>query len=495
MNSNFTKVDTKYNELETELRAARFNSTTLADFLAVGINTDGTLKPAPEVVNARNSFLFGFTHSPDETYQLQALGKLRDQETWKARAASNSLKESLAYKDSFGMNKILNGAKYPSTGYPAWCVFNPAKFQVDGSITPLIMSIDGKIARIRTAKEVAVTGAPNATMFIYAEYQEDGVVVATTPESPTPPYPKGTAGTDESNYLTWHTDSEKNYPAMDVKPGDILRYKPSAPALLAGDYIIETVAPGSTPQSATVQIKGLFAQSGSNLAYEIRDPLAVTLGVSATETPTAGRIYIGEADLDPTGTAIIAVRPRHFGDTFVGAWLPVDVTALTGTPIFNAGLGLSWNHYLGSDKLDVTIQASTADDGSAPVEELHTVKLSATPTVTTGLGTLAIANALTVAATLGAPGNLATDYNAGPVDAHVHPMTGTPNVNLGGSIDITGAPSASLSGDVVPYSSVAVKYTRNQIWVKNVVPSSFFRDYDGFDRQKGFVRVIITKKG
>ena len=470
LNANFTSIDTWAGAIQLEITNARFSKSSLKGFLEVAHNSDGTLKATQEIINARNSYLYGFDHGPTEDDQLAGLSQTRDLETWKARAVSPSLRDALAYRSSLTPCKILNGSKNANS-YPTWAGFTGAKVQIDGFVTPLILEIYGQICRVRTLKEVTISGGAG-TYYIYADFQNDGVSTFSSGS--------GAAGEDDLGNVRWHQDFGKNFTTEDVKVGDVLRYS-SAP--LAGDYLIDEVAPNGN--NDILQIKSLFAASGSSIAYQIRDPLAVILGFAASETAAAGRGFIAEVDFD--GVAVTAVRPRHFGDTFIGEWRAVDVSG--GAPTFEE----IWNHNLGTDKLEITIQASIANDGSQPVETLDMARISNTLGITTGLGTMAVGVGSLVVST--ALGTVAVSTNTAPPDVHTHGLVGTPSSTVSGTPSLSGVPAATLTGGVVPYSAVAAKYTRSRVWVKNVVSAAFFRDYSGVDRQTGYIRVIISKKG
>jgi hypothetical protein len=228
-------------------------------------------------------------------------------------------------------------------------------------------------------------------------------------------------------------------------------------------------------------ITGLFPQSSiSNIDYEIIDPLGVALGFSDTEVATAGRGFLVEADFD--GTAVTAVRARHFGDTFVGEWRAIDVSSV-GT------FEESWTHKLGTDKIDVTVQVSQANDGTLPIEEISLATLTNTLGVTAAIGTLAPNVVNTLAYT---PSNGTLSLTPG-----TQALTGAVAGSLSGgvAVTLTGSPTASLTGSINVAGSVKMKATRNQVWVKNVVSGVFYRDYDNVPRQTGYIRVLISKKG
>lgn len=466
VNGNFTKIDTWANGINVEIQNARFSKSTLAAFLTVGHNSDGTLKPTDEVSDARNSFVYGHKTGTADN-ELSDLSYQRDKEVWAARSGQTSLREGIAYPRSFGRQKILDGAK-DVTGAPTWGGNVSDKVVVDGSVTPLILEIDGKIGRIRTQKEVTLSGAAG-TYFIYADFNSDGESVFSAVD--------GETGLDSLSEPRVHRDVGTDFTTLNVQSGDMLRY--NSPANIAGEYLIEDVAYNS--ENDKLRIVGLFPEASiSSIDYSILDPLGVTLGFSATETPAAGRIFIAEAEFD--GASVTAVRARHFGDTFVGEWRAVDVSSAA---LFEE----IWNHRLGTDQIDVVIQASQANDGTQPVEVLSLATLTDTLGVTTDAGTLAV----NVNNTLGyTPDNGTLGLTSGD-----QTLTGVVGGTLTGDVtgSLTGDPAASLTGSINTSGSVRMKSTRNQIWVKNVVSNVFYTDYDLAPRQTGYIRVIVSKKG
>jgi hypothetical protein len=169
-------------------------------------------------------------------------------------------------------------------------------------------------------------------------------------------------------------------------------------------------------------------------------------------------MYIGEADFD--GTSVTAVRPLNFKDVYVSEWRAIDVSS---TPTFEQ----IFNHNLFGLDLEVAIQVSQANDGSQPVELMS---------LNTALNSLGV----TVNNTLVYTPEVFTPNSSG--------ATLTPS-------SLTGGVTANLTGDIVPDRSAQMKFTKTQIFVKNVGNNKFYRDYGGAQRQSGFMRVIVRKRG
>jgi hypothetical protein len=440
VNENFQKVENKIQDLDDEIIASRGSQPNLQTFLAVGHEQDGNLKPTVEVGESRASRVYGYK-DVDGFFQLDQRLNFSDFETFFARASRSNLRDRLALR---GEKIIIEGSK-SGLGLPTWLGFTDDKAIIDGSVTALEMLVSGHYQRVRTLEEVVISGAAG-TYVLYADYNPAGTIIVDGDSSAPPPAnPTGATGVDINNERIVFADSATNFTTFDVRAGDLLRILGNVS--VKGDYPIAEVAYDGNPN--WLRIIGLFRQSLSALNYVTIDPFKPTIGFVplAAATPQTNRLYIGEVDFD--GGSVTAVRPRHFRDYFVGEWRAIDVSG--GNPNFEE----IWNHRLGSTALKVTIQASLSNDGSTPVEELSLSEYTESE--------LNFANTLS--------------FNPGTTDA-----------TLTGSVTSTLDPGAKKR-------SVKARHTRNQIFVKNAVPSVFFSDYDGSPQQIGFIRVILERKG
>lgn len=450
LNDNFSDLDTWANGINNEIVEARQSTGSLKAFLEVGHDVNGNLKPTQEVAAAQSSSVYGFTAESDLGSRL----KESDLEIWRAREGYPALRDSLAMRMS-PATMIISGTK-STPGYPTWMGHTGAKAEADGSVTPLMLSIDGKICRIRTQKELTLSGG-SGVKYVYAAFQAAGVLTVDGDSG------DGTTMMDGDLNATLFSDTTRDFSSLDVKAGDILTILGLTKN--AGQYIIQEIAPGGV--TSRLKIIGKFSLVNANLSYTIHDPLAVTLGFDTTEVPATGKIYIGEADYDGVNT-VTAVRPRHFKDTFVGEWRAVDATAGGGV------IEQIYNHALGSDILDISVQASQANDGTGTVVELMAGSLTSTLGFTPGNGTLAVN--ITDGVT----------WNAGTSDAtHTGTVTGS----------LTGTVGGALSGSVNLDNAVLLQWNKNQVWVKNAVVNKFYRDYSGAVKTGGFLRVIVRKRG
>lgn len=465
VNENMEKIDTFAATFGQEVIAARGSQLSLSAFLLVAHEADGTLKPTASEAEASASQVYGYLNPDTSEFSLNDRISAGDREVFDAREGQASLRAALAFKAPVP-DQILSGSE-DGNGYPSWMGFTANKVQVDGSVDLLNLMIGGYLSRVRTLKELTITGG-SGTKYVYATFQATGAEVIDGDLSPSSGNASISSNVDsQAVYLN---DLTKDFTAEDVQPGDILELLDGTSI---GTYIVKTVAPGGIV--SRLEIVGLFPTTGiSGINYTVKDPLAITLGFGTSETPAAGRLYLGECDFD--GSAVTAVRARHFKDSFVGEWRAIDVSS-------TANFEEIYSHKLGTDKLEFSVQVSQANDGSAAVEELDLA------TLTSSLG-VSLNNTLGVSITNGlvyTPGV----FSPGTTDATYTPgaLTGT----ISGAL--TGSLSAALTGDVDMDRAIRVKWDRNRIWVKNVVGNVFYTDYDGNAQTSGFLRVVVRKRG
>jgi len=455
-NANFEAIDTWAKAVNDEIEAARFNKASLEEFLAVGHDDDGNLKPTSEVIAARNSFLYG-----DETdeatpvdFNLSSRLLQGDKEVHRAREGLPSLRDSLALK-SYLQSAILGGTK-DSNGFPTWLGRTGANAQIDGSATELKILIDGKLCRIRTLESISLSGQSAGTYQLYAQYEEDGVIVVDGDATSSPPaVAQGQISNDDDDKQTIFSDATVDFTAENVKVGDILDII-NDPQGNTGSYQIKEIAPGGEVNQ--IKILGIFpGNAAASINYVIRNPWMVTLGFDATKTPEEGKLYLGEADFD--GASVVAVRALHFKDVYVGDWRAIDISTV---PTFEQ----IWDHNLFSEALEVKIQVCSANDGSQPIEEVSVGTISNTQGVNLTNG---ISHSPDV-------------FNPGTTDASF--VQGAFSSTL----------SAALTGDVTPDSAIKMKYSTTRVWVKNAVSGVFYKDYSGAAKTSGYIRVIVTKR-
>lgn len=465
VNQNMDAIDLFCSDFGQEIIGARGSEASLSAFLTVAHNADGSLKPTASEAAASSSQVYGYLNPDTTEFSLNDRVSAGDDEVFKGREGSPSLRAASAAKQNVP-TQILSGSM-DGNGYPSWMGFTANKIQVDGASSLLSLMIDGYLSTVRILKEITLSGGAGVK-YPYASFEADGVAVIDGDLSPSAG--NGTISVDVDSRAVYFNDATKDFTTEDVLPGDVLELLDSTSI---GLYIVKAVAPGAVV--SRLEIIGLFPTSGiSGINYTVSDPLAVTLGFDTTETPAAGKIYLGEADYD--GVAVTAVRARHFKESFVGEWRSIDVSV---TPTFEE----IYLHKLGSDVLEFSVQVSQANDGSAPAEELDLATLTNTlgVSLTNTLG-VSITNGLIFTAGVFNPGTGDATYIPGS-------LTGTITGALTGSL------AATLTGTVVMDRAVRVKWDKNRLWVKNVTNNVFYKDYAATVKQTGFLRVVVRKRG
>lgn len=507
MNANSDTIDAWAEGIDQEIQDARFGASSLASFLGVAHESNGQLKATPEVERARVSPVYGFMTPAPTLYSLGERVVQSEWELWNGREGFSNIREMSAFRAPSPKHMVLDGSM-DANGYPTWMGYTGANIKVDGSVKPVWLSIGGKLARIRSLKSLPVTGSAG-TRYLYAKYLPDGddgkIVVNGVIAPPNPG--NGTTSVDLSGYAIYFNDLTRDFWPLNLNKelaaGDILTLVDSVEA---GSYVVkeiieDTLAVGTSTQMSII---GTFPSGGvSSINYKILDPLAVELGVETAETPADDKMYLGEFYFDGTSIAnfpsdTTAIRPRHFRDTFVGEWRQVDIGGGNGIP--NLGTAVpgkfetKYSHNLGSDLLDVCVQVSTANDGSAPIEEMSLATIDASTlavSISNGLSLVKSDTMTFVAASHAAdvfnPASSGATFSQGSFSGG----------NLTGSIDyaLNGSVTGSLSGSVYVEKSVSAKWTKNYIWVKNAVLNRFYKDYDGTARTAGYIRVIVRRRG
>jgi hypothetical protein len=487
VNANMEKLDSAVQSVTEEVIASRQGKPSLLQYLQVSINSDGSLKATPEVVSARNSFVYG-QRAPvgNAVFALKDRLNQIDTEVWKAREGQTDLLAAMAFRENQLTSMVLSGTKN-ANGYPTWFSSTAASVIVNGLVTPIWLMIDGKQCRVRTQKTLLLTGGAGLK-YVYVTYSATGSQTVDGDSSTAPPSAAhGTTSLDTNSEATVFTDVTRDFTTEDVQPGDLLTLLTGGDA---GQYIVKSVAPGGTVTQLT--IVGVFPVGGlSSIDYTIGDRFGVTLGFDTTITPAAGKLYLGEAYFDGTAVATIpadtvSTRALHFKDLFVGEWRAVDVSA---TPSFE----VIYQHGLRSTTLDVSVQVSQANDGSLPIEELSLSQITSSLVFTPSNGTLAIGLG-TLSVGTGTLAVSAVGLSAGSQTITTQPsLTGSPAFS--GSQTLTGTVGGSLSGSVQTARSVKLNWDQNKARIKNALSGVFYKDYADVVRTSGYIRVVIRKRG
>lgn len=490
VNDNSAVIDAWASSIDNEITEARGSKTSLLEFLTIGHDTAGNLRPAPEVENSRNSPIYD-NRDVDGLYVLKQRLDAGDWESFHARESQESIRDNFSAHHIDDGYQIIDGGKN-SNGYPTWLGFAVATASV--TVPPaLTLLINGRRCHVRSNTDIVITGS-TGIKYLYAQYQPNGVEVVDKSGDTD----GATSNDDVPEPRIFSDGGITNFQTAGVQAGDILEILNTDDA---GKYVVKEVGyQGSgdpSPDYTKLEITGIFPVGGlSGISYKIYDPRAVALGYDTEESADADKMTLAEVDFDEgPPEAITAVRPRHFKKTFVGEWRSVNVSS---TPTFEE----IWNHRLGTDLLDVAVQVSSADDGSQPVEELSLADLSASFTLTksqddlaVSSGTLGLSGDPEITSTLALNPLGPGDGGGGDQD-----LTGDVATDIG-TLEITGNPSLTgdivydLAASVVLTRSAKVKWTKNSVWVKNSVSGKFYKDYAGTEQTEGFIRVIIRKRG
>jgi len=494
-NRNFSAIDKWAMAIDQEIVDARFSMGTLSEFLAVGHEDTGTLKATGEVIAARNSPVYGYNSTTLEISELKPRLDNTDWEIWRAREGQSDLRAAHAFRSLGLKTLIISGSKNTSgpDGYPDWLTLQgsaPAgpDAVISGLTTNLWLLIDGKLGRVRTNETLNFAGQDDATYYIYAQYLEDDdskkVIVDGDGANHDPVEPGlGMVSGDVNNQYIFFNDSIRDFVLEGVKPGDILKVTDTDDA---GLYVIKKVTTGINSQ---LEIYGSFPVPAglTGLSYLIIDPLAVELGFEDTEDAAdLTKIYIGEVTLD---TGASSFNTRHFGDTFIGQWQPINVGEGSGI------VPVDFYHGLNSEYLDISVQACSTIGGF--IEELGmttitysgfdvAVNVDSLEAAKTGTVGYSVAPSLT-------PGYLTPADPQALTNPVLNPggISDTISVSITGQDDVTGA----LTGDLWTNNAVKVKWDKNSIYVKNAVAGKFFKNFEDSVVTSGYIRVIVRRRG
>ena len=445
VNENFIKIDEEVESISNEILSARFTKSSLAEFLGVSHYSDGTLVPSAEALAARNSQVYGSNDSSGNDYELKQRLDLGDMETYNARERATDLISALAFRfqDFDYMDAVMSAAS-TAEGMPNYLSSAASEFKIDSTPTPVIFNIDGYKMMIADDESVQVSGS-DGTKFLVAKIPDTQHIVT---EKPTEEVGITTANPLNSDKVQVFVDQAVDFPALMIRPGYILEIINTANA---GKYIIDEV--GFNGDITQILVKGNFMNAISGINYRITDPMRPEFSVESSYLKEKGKVYIGEGQY--SSGSLISSRAYSFKNKFESTYQPVDVSSASS-------FELIINHDLGFIPKEIEAFVSQANDDSEAVEKISTA----------GIGNdLSVLINNTLSHT---PGT----FNPGTTDASYTQAT------LVG--DVTG----SIEGGVYNLRSVKIKVTKTQIFIKNVKPNHFYRDYDETDRQIGFIKVV-----
>jgi hypothetical protein len=251
-----------------------------------------------------------------------------------------------------------------------------------------------------------------------------------------------------SDRIQVFVDQSADFSLLNIRPGNTLEILNSDNA---GKYIIDQVSfNGDVTQLLVI---GTFKTIISGLNYRITDTLKPEFSVEDFYTPENGKVILGEGVYQ--SGALISCTTYSFKKKFESQYVAVDVSSVPTQEVII-------NHDLGFIPTDIRLFVSQANDGSEPVETISSAGTSNDLTVS-------VNNTLSYTQGTFNPGTSDASYVDG---------------NLSGDV------TASLVGSVYDLRSALVRVTKTQIFIKNVKPNHFYRDYDGIDRSTGFLKAV-----
>ena len=444
-NENFIKVDEEVESISNEILSARFTKSSLAEFLSVSHYSDGTLVPSEEALAARNSQVYGSNDANGNDYELKARLDLGDKEVWDARDRDLTLKDSIAYR-SYDFNykdSVIFAATTPE-GMPNYLSSAASEFKIDATPYEIALNIDGYKMMLSDDESVQVSGS-DGTKYLVAKRPVSAYIVS---EKPTEEVGITTANALNSDKVQIFVDQAADFPTLLVRPGYVLEILNT---VNAGKYIIDQA--GFNGDITQLLVIGNFINALGGINYRITDPMRPEFSIESSYVEEKGKVYLGEGQY--SSGSVISSKAYSLKNKYKSKYQAVDVSSL-------ANFELILNHDLGFIPTEIEAFVSQANDDSESVEKIST----------SGTGNdLSVVINNTLSHT---PGT----FNPGTTDASYVEASFAGDVN------------GQLNGSVYDLRSVRIKVTKTQIFIKNVKPNHFYRDYDETDRQIGFIKVV-----
>lgn len=356
MNANADVIDSAVGDLQTEVDAARGSQATLNARLNVAMDATGNIVPSAEIVAARISTVYGAQASIDARVELA------DTEILTARQNLSSLRDILAnnlsgYKD----NCVISAPN-------GFLSFTGANVYVNGSVTPVIADINGYRQVVSTQISTTISGV-SGTYYVYLQRNSAGQIVLDRTGAG---LNTGAITTDTLGALTVLNDATQNFVTQNIKAGSLVQIT-SAGSVNLGTYVISAVNYNGNPNS--LQIIGTFVSAQSNLNYKIIDPIAPTVGFSATApasrfTPVSDKVYIGQAVFDGTNvTSVVSYALKGHYEGFTSVTLTGGLYSIT-VP-HNLGYVPSNVQVFGTQASDFSVALERLSDGNMTSSSLN----------------------------------------------------------------------------------------------------------------------------
>lgn len=353
LNKNFDLIDEAIGNLESVTDAAKGTASSLDARLSVSLNADGSLKDIPEVAKARNSTVYGADNGTDD-FVLDDRIERGDREVYDARSGATALLDAhAALADDFVPNSVISAPV-------SFLTFTGANIKVDGSVTPIICNINGYRRVVRKLIQTTVSGS-SGTYFIYLNKNLSGEIIL---DRTAGGQNTGATNADGFGDFTRFTDSTQNFVTSGVQAGDIIEITTTG-SPNKYQYVVASVVGANE-----LTIVGRFESVQANLNYKITNPLAPTLGFTAT--PHSFRysrandlIYIGRCVFDGSNvTSVTQYQPKGRYE----AWFSVSLTA--------GDYEVLAQHNIGFVPTKLSLYASQANDFTQPLEPIAVCQVS-----------------------------------------------------------------------------------------------------------------------
>jgi hypothetical protein len=345
INGNSSIIDTAVGELQTDITDAQGSASSLAARLSISLDPLGNPLPSPEILAARVSTIYGTQTSLDA--RIEAV----DTEVFTARQSLPMLRDAMAW----GLSNHTSDSVVSAP--PGFLSYTGANVYVNGSVTPVVSDINGYRQVVSTQISTTISGIAG-TYYIYLQRNPAGQIVLDRTGAG---QNTGTVTTDLSSNLTVLNDTTQNFISEDIEPGQLLQIT-SVGSQNLGTYVIAAVGYNSNPNN--LQIIGNFVSAQAGLNYKIIDPVAPTVGFTATApagrfAPVSNQIFIGQAVFDGTNvTSIITYALQGHYEGF------------TGVTLIGGYYNLTIPHNIGYVPTGLKVYASQASDFSQVLERL-----------------------------------------------------------------------------------------------------------------------------
>lgn len=321
-------LDTRLTAVETELFDARGLVVDVNARISTVVDSSGNLIQDPELLEAYDSTIVSSSSS--------LKGRLDRHEAltyWATGRSANTVTPTLMVPPG-RENRLITGPK-DGNGNSSFMSVSGTILKVGGTTgTPLILSYENYNYSYPYLFDIDFTGFGAGVFF-----------VALDSGSSTPMgrlVTSGTATTIAPEGTATLVDTAKNFPALGVLVNNYVLRIPSIQVEGQDFYSPITAIPSST----SLTIAGKFpANILTSYAYQIYAPREQTIVPFGANTPTVGRMYLGQAIWNGVAFTAGSVRSYQYGDKFTS-----PIQAVNANPnyeiVFDHNLGFIPNHFM-----------------------------------------------------------------------------------------------------------------------------------------------------